>query len=133
MAQITATSFSEVNQQPSASTASTATERTDVPAGVYTCVLEKVQDKTTRNGRPMRTFWFKVKYGSYAGRVMFANFLLDTAKGEEIADTIGSKLESFGALHGEATDKNVEFSVKKSIKPGKNPGVTFDNYFITEA
>lgn len=60
----------------------------EVPDGDYEVAITKMEAKTSSNGNPMVTIWFKIVNGSHKGSIIFANLTLTSAYGIHKANEV---------------------------------------------
>ncbi|MEG0999128.1 MAG: DUF669 domain-containing protein [Clostridiales bacterium] len=113
----------------------------EIPHGEYEVKVEKIQPKTSKNGNPMLSIWFKILVGEFKGNIIFYNQVLSkgfgVGKALEFLDSLESGIPiSFNGFDdfedmlmdiAEAIDGELEYALNYS--EGKNG---FSDYEITE-
>ena len=66
-------------------------ERSEIPAGTYTCKCERLEVKATKDGRPMLSTMFRITEGKHKKQCLFMNRVLFGTKndGNMIASAVG--------------------------------------------
>jgi hypothetical protein len=64
------------NNNVTADPSKVAKTYTPIPEGVYSLLVEKCEEKQSKNGDPMLSVKFKVEGGEYAGRFLFETIML---------------------------------------------------------
>lgn len=84
-------------------------ERTELPAGTYTCKCERLEIKETKDGRPILSTMFRIIEGKHKKQCLFMNRVLFGTKndGNMIASAVGWL---------------------KSLEPSEDIEVVFDTY-----
>ena len=98
---------------------------TPLPEGDYDLLIEKAEEKNSKNGDPMLSLKFEVEGGEYAGRFLFETVMLDHSN-PVVVEMGQRKLHGIMLLTGVTAPKDASDFVGKTltakVKVGKDKG-----------